>query len=70
MAVDAPAGMLTLPGVTAAGLLLVKDSTAPPAGAGLVRVTLQFVWPPLDTVDGLQLIPATRMGAVMFSEAD
>jgi hypothetical protein len=57
-----PAGIVTLPGATlaAAVLLLVSDTNAPPAGAGLssVAVPVELTTPPSATV-GLRLI-ATR----------
>jgi hypothetical protein len=65
VAADAPAGMLTLPGVMAAALLLLIDSIDPPWGAGFVRLMLQFVCPPLGTLDGLQLMLETSIGAVI-----
>jgi hypothetical protein len=52
----APAGTVKLAGtVTAPMLLLVNDTTAPPAGAGAVSVTVAGAAAPPCTVAGLRL---------------
>jgi hypothetical protein len=52
----APAGTVKLAGtVTAPMLLLVNDTTAPPAGAGAVSVTVAEAAAPPCTVAGLRL---------------
>ena len=43
VATSLPAGTVTLAGTDAAGLLLLSDTTAPPAGAGPVRSTRPVV---------------------------
>src|SRR5205807_1174660 len=40
VAVVPPSGTLTVPGTEAAALLLLRDTAAPPAGAGPFRVTV------------------------------
>jgi hypothetical protein len=52
-----PAGTVRVAGtVAAAGLLLVNDTRAPPAGAGAVSVTVAELLVPPATVAGLRLI--------------
>ena len=51
-----PAGMVSVAGtVTAAALLLLSETTAPPAGAGAVSVTVAETVPPPTTVAGLSV---------------
>ena len=68
----APAGTVRLAGtVTAAGLLLVSDTTAPPAGAGPVSVTVAEALAPPCTVAGLRLTRAQggRRGATVHPDS-
>src|SRR6185437_5921059 len=69
------AGIVTLPGATlaAAVLLLISDTNAPPAGAGLssVAVPVELLTPPC-TLIGLRLMEtkfATAAAAVMVNIA-
>ena len=52
VALVAPAGTVTLAGTVAAAALLESDTTAPPLGAALVRVTLPNEVPPPVTLAG------------------
>jgi hypothetical protein len=69
VALVVPAGTVTLDGTLAAPLLLESISCAPPAGAGLLSVTV-----PVDdcapvTVEGFKVSEVTA-GGVTVSEAD
>ena len=56
----APAATVAVAGtVTAAVLLLVRETTAPPDGAGAVSVTVPDALPPPWRVDGLSVIEAS-----------
>jgi len=55
VALVAPAGTVTLAGTVAAAALLDSDTTAPPLGAALVRVTLPCELPPPVTLVGLSV---------------
>ena len=73
VAVVAPAGTVTLPlGTVAAVLLLERETTAPPLGAGPFRVTVPVGEgvPPV-TLDGLRAIEESvgRAVGVTVSEA-
>ncbi len=56
VAVVAPLGTVTVAGtVPIHGLLLIKKTTTPPAGAGAVRVTVPVAILPGETVEGLRV---------------
>ena len=62
VALDAPAAMVTLAGTVAtAVLLLVSDTTAPPAGAADVKVTVP--------VEALPPVTLVGLSDTAFSEA-
>ena len=62
LALAALAGTVTLAGTCAAGLLLVSDTTTPPAGAGPLRVTVPVAEFPPTRLVGTNLIE-DRVGA-------
>lgn len=51
-----PAATVTLAGTGAIELLLVRLTTAPPVGAGSVKVTVPVATPPPSRIDGDALI--------------
>ena len=53
--VVAPAGIVTLAGIDAAGLLLARLTTTPPAGAGPLRATVASELLPPITAGGLSV---------------
>ncbi len=55
VATEAFPGTVVLPGTVSAGLLLVKVTTRPLAGAGLVSVTEQLATAPLFRLDTVQV---------------
>ena len=59
-----PEGTVTLAGTVAAGLLLVRETTAPPAAAGFVRVTVPWALLPPSTLLGFKSNDKTPGGAV------
>ncbi len=63
VAVVAVAGTVTDPGTLRVLLELVSVTLAPPAGAGLVKVTVQVVDAFAPSEDGLQASVDTAMGA-------
>ena len=73
VALELPAGTVTLDGTVAAPLLLESISCAPPAGAGPLSVTVPVddCAPPV-TVEGFNASEETveRGGGVTVSEAD
>jgi hypothetical protein len=69
LAVVAPPGTVTLAGTVAAAVLLLDSATtAPTAGAGLLRVTVAVELAPPATLVGLTAIE-TRAGALTESVA-
>ena len=69
VALVAPAGTVTLAGTEATdGLLLERETTAPPLGAGPFRVTVPVEGFPPVTVVGLRLSEET-IGGITVSEA-
>ena len=70
VALELPAGIVTLDGTLAAPLLLESNTCAPPAGAAPLSVTVPVgdCAPPL-TVEGLNVSEET-VGGVTVSEAD
>jgi hypothetical protein len=65
--VSAPAATVTVAGTTAAALLLVSVTTAPPVGARLVRVTvLAVVEIPPKTEVGFSATEAAAGGVVLL----
>lgn len=63
IAVVAPAGTVTLTGTVAADvLLLLRVTTAPPAGAGPAKVTVPVEEMPPITTDGFNVTEATPAG--------
>ena len=75
VALLAPAGTITLEGTLAAPLLLERNTCAPPAGAGALRVTVpvEDSRPP-TTLEGFSVNEARVVGGggagVTVSEAD
>lgn len=67
VALVAPAGTTTLPGASAAALLAVKFTDAPPFGAARFNVTVPTTAPPPTTVLGLNASPPSRSGACGLS---
>jgi hypothetical protein len=66
----APAGTVTLAAtVAAAVLLLVKDTTAPPDGAGAVSVTVAVLEAPPWTDDGLRPIELSAAAVTVHPES-
>jgi len=73
VALVAPAGTVTLAGTLATeGLLLERETTTPPLGAGPLNVTVAVEELPPVTLDGLRLSEdrVGRGGGVTVSEAD
>ena len=69
-AVVAPAVTVTDTGTVAAfRLLLVRVTTAPPAGAATPRVTVAVLLAPPVTAAGLSVSPATATGGLTVSVA-
>jgi hypothetical protein len=70
LAVEAPAAMVTDAGTDAyAELLLESETTDPPEGAGLPRVSVPVELVPPLTADGLS-VTEDKAGAVTVSTAD
>src|SRR5215475_1656676 len=68
LAVVAPAATVTDAGTVAAfTLLLVRVTTAPPAGAAAPRVTAAVLLAPPVTAAGLSVSPATAAGGLTVS---
>jgi hypothetical protein len=66
----APAGTVRLAGTAAAAvLLLVSDTTAPPAGAAAVSVTVAELVVPPCTVDGLRLTELSAAAVTVHPES-
>ena len=61
-AVMAPAGTVTVSGTVADSLSLESDTTAPPAGAGLLNVMVPVEALPPETVAGLRTTEETKGG--------
>ena len=59
VALNAPAGMVTLAGTVATVLLLDRVTTAPPEGAAFVRLAVPCEVLPPTTLAGLRAIPAS-----------
>lgn len=55
VALEAPAGTVTLAGTVAVAELEASDTTAPPVGAALVNVTVPCEVPPPVTLAGLSV---------------
>jgi hypothetical protein len=70
VAVVAPAVTVAAAGTVTAALLLASDTVAPPAGAALSKLTVQFAVPPPRTEPGVQLKAVSCAGAVTVSDAD
>src|SRR5262249_61420497 len=69
-AVVAPAATVTDAGTVAAfTLLLVRVTTAPPAGAATPRVTAAVLLAPPVTAAGLSVSPATATGGLTVSRS-
>jgi hypothetical protein len=64
-----PVGTVTLAG-TVTGSPLVNDTTAPPAGATAVRVTVPITESPPTTLDVLRAIEASAGPGVTVSVGD
>jgi hypothetical protein len=62
-------GTATVPGTGSSGLLLVRGTEEPPAGAAFVRVTVHVVVAPGDRVPGLQVRDVTWSGATRDMDA-
>jgi hypothetical protein len=63
-ALEAPAGTVTLDGTTATPVLLLESATtAPPEGAGPLRMTVPCEGLPPVTPDGLSVNPDSATGA-------
>ena len=71
VALVAPAGTVTLAETVAATLLLERETTAPPLGAGPLSVTVPVEGVPPVTLDGLRAIEESvgRAVGVTVSEA-
>jgi ribosomal protein S8E len=64
----APAATVTEAGTVNKALFLDREMTAPPAGAGLLRATVQVLPAPEVRVAGVQLRPVSRVGASRLRE--
>jgi hypothetical protein len=69
VAVVLPAATVTVAGTTAAVLLLLSETAAPPVGAGLFSVTVPVELLPATTLVGLRLTAVRFATGVMVSEA-
>jgi hypothetical protein len=69
VAEDAVAATVTDPGTVRTLLLLEIVTPAPPAGAGLVRVTVHVLEPLAPRLAGVQARDETATGAMRFSVA-
>jgi len=66
LALEAPAGMVTLDGTLAANVLLLEsETTAPPDGAGPLSVTVPVDEPRPITLDGLRVSDTSVGGRTM-----
>ena len=64
----APAATVTEAGTVNKALFLDRETTAPPAGAGLLRATVQVLLAPEVRAAGVQLRPVSRVGASRLTE--
>jgi hypothetical protein len=69
VALDAPALTVTLAGGTAAGLSLISETRAPPAGAEPVSVTVPVVELPPATLAGFRVNPDSATPGAIVSGA-
>jgi hypothetical protein len=69
VAVVAPAATVTVEGTVAVALSLRSETIAPPAGAGLFKVTVPVEPRPPVTVDGLKLRDETAGGLIVREAA-